>query len=128
MQFKPYYNSNIYEKIETIEEDELHRKLLASDEDEIDLAVADYNVEIQINPNFGGSHYATVMKKTILYRQRQLLHTRSAKTSASSVLGSLFGNITLLAGSLALGEFTAKKTAEWLRLSADTDKVNKLLE
>ena len=123
MSFQPYYSNAICENITTEEIDNMYRQIMAYQRNELNFGINDYNTQIQIDPNFKRSHCATVMRKSLLYRRRELdkLDLEAPQQSLDPV-SAVVGFI----GSMMVGAFVGDKIASFLRLGADMDEVNKL--
>ncbi len=130
--FKPYRSNEIFEDITTQEIDELYRKIMIADAQELEFYVTDHNTRIQLDPTFSGSQLATIMKKAILWRRREL--QRSAIVAAKANPNpnqdksfDLYTSLLGLLGSWEIGRIAGERMCKMFGVGTDLDEVDRLL-
>lgn len=123
MAFRPYFSHEINDNITSAEVDQWFRAILASNPPQLDYHITDFNTRLELVPGFKMSHDSVVIRKAILYQQRELQRMALEASQTVNPLREIIG----IAGSIALGAFIGDKIASGLRAGADMNEVNRLL-
>jgi len=123
MVFRPYFSPEINDNITSAEVDQWFRAILSSNSPQLNYHITDFNTRLELVPGFNVSHDSVVIRKAILYQQRELQRIALEASQTVNPLREILG----IAGSIALGAFIGEKLASGMRVGVDLDEVHRLL-
>lgn len=131
MEFIEYYSDEIEEWITTKAIHNIHRDILESDSHSLNEHIDEYNKRIANDSSYRGYHGATVIRKSIHYRQHQL---RSIQESfdqpcfdISALSFDIFGFIASTFMAFKVGGYIGNEIGRALG-GADLDEVDRLMK